>query len=224
MTGYRVESQPDPALQWRTLESSQSGTTYTDSGLARGTVRYYRVAALRSGGASYSEIVRVQAPSETQDVPLQVNYVDVEASGGFGHGAGGGLEPGAHDRAAGRRPRATTWSMRSMTARLRPGATVRTGRMVTFPRWMERLPWRTWAGAVEAIEFEESTEHSPALKTVVTGLTPGTNYRVRVRGCTDGGLWRVVLSASVDDIGSDVERDRGGAHHGGASAMYRSEP
>ena len=65
MTGYRVEHQPDPALQWRTLESSQSGTTYTDSGLGRGTVRYYRVAALRSGGASYSEIVRVQAPSET---------------------------------------------------------------------------------------------------------------------------------------------------------------
>ena len=65
VTGYRVEYQPDPALQWRTLESSQSGTTYTDSGLGRGTVRYYRVAALRSGGASYSAIVRVQAPSET---------------------------------------------------------------------------------------------------------------------------------------------------------------
>ena len=40
---------------------------------------------------------------------------------------------------------------------------------------------------VEAIEFEESTEHSPSLKTVVTGLAPGTNYRVRVRGCTEAG-------------------------------------
>ena len=58
---------------------------------------------------------------------------------------------------------------------------------VTFPRWMERLPWRTWSGVVEAIEFEESTERSPHLKTVVTGLAPGTNYRVRVRGCTDAG-------------------------------------
>ena len=40
---------------------------------------------------------------------------------------------------------------------------------------------------VEAIEFEESTERSPHLKTVVTGLAPGTNYRVRVRGCTEAG-------------------------------------
>ena len=58
---------------------------------------------------------------------------------------------------------------------------------VTFPRWMENLPWQTWSGAVEAIEFEESTERSPHLKTVVTGLAPGTNYRVRVRGCTEAG-------------------------------------
>ena len=69
VTDYRVEHQPDPALQWRTLEPSLSDTTYTDSGLGRGTVRYYRVAALRSGGASYSQIVRAQAPSETEEVP-----------------------------------------------------------------------------------------------------------------------------------------------------------
>ena len=82
VTGYRVEQQPDPALQWRTLESSQSGTTYADSGLGRGTVRYYRVAALRSGGASYSEIVRVQAASETTEIPEQVNHVDVKPAAG----------------------------------------------------------------------------------------------------------------------------------------------
>ena len=185
VTGYRVESQPDPALQWRTLESSQSGTTYTDSGLARGTVRYYRVAALRSGGASYSEIVRVQAPSETQDVPLQVNYVDVKPAEGLdtalevawnrartsssAPATGYYVEYAQHDGAAPAWRDGQDWAE------------------VTFPRWMERLPWRTWAGAVEAIEFEESTEHSPALKTVVTGLTPGTNYRVRVRGCTAAG-------------------------------------
>ena len=86
VTGYRVEYQPDPALQWRTLESSQSGTSYTDSGLGRGTVRYYRVAALRAGGASYSAIVRVQAPSETgtgtMNVPEQVNLVEVKPAEG----------------------------------------------------------------------------------------------------------------------------------------------
>ena len=60
--------------------ASQSGTSYTDSGLGRGTVRYYRVAALRSGGASYSDIVRVQAPPETQEVPEKVDHVDVEPS------------------------------------------------------------------------------------------------------------------------------------------------
>ena len=96
VTDYRVEHQPDPALQWRTLAPSLSGTTYTDSGLGRGTVRYYRVAALRSGGASYSQIVRAQAPSETEEVPEKVNHVDVKPAAGFGHGAGGGLEPGAH--------------------------------------------------------------------------------------------------------------------------------
>ena len=186
VTGYRVESQPDPALQWRTLESSQSSTTYTDSGLARGTVRYYRVAALRSGGASYSDIVRVQAPSETQDVPLQVNYVDVKPAEGLDTA----LEV-AWNRARTENSRAPATSYHVQYAQHDGAAPAgRNGEdwaTVTFPRWMERLPWRTWLGAVEAIDFEESTEHSPALKTVVTGLTPGTNYRVRVRGCTAAG-------------------------------------
>ena len=186
MTGYRVEYQPDPALQWRTLESSQSGTTYADSGLGRGTVRYYRVAALRSGGASYSEIVRVQAASETTEVPEQVNHVDVKPAAGLDTA----LE------VAWNRPRtplsrapATGYHVQYVQ---HDGAVPvqRDGEdwaTVTFPRWMERLPWRTWSGVVEAIEFEESTERSPTLKTVVTGLAPGTNYRVRVRGCTEAG-------------------------------------
>ena len=186
VTGYRVEQQPDPALQWRTLESSQSGTSYTDSGLGRGTVRYYRVAALRSGGASYSDIVRVQAPSETQEVPEKVNFVDVEPAAG----SDTALE------VAWNRPRTPSSGAPATGYHVQyaqhDGAApaVRAGEdwaEVTFPRWMERLPWRTWSGAVEAIEFEESTERSPALKTVVTGLAPGTNYRVRVRGCTEAG-------------------------------------
>ena len=186
VTGYRVEYQPDPALQWRTLESSQSGTTYTDSGLGRGTVRYYRVAALRSGGASYSEIVRVQAPSETQEVPEKVNHVDVKPAAG----SDTALEV-AWNRARTPNSRAPATGYHVQYAQHDGAApAVRAGEnwaTVTFPRWMERLPWRTWSGVVEAIEFEESTERSPALKTVVTGLAPGTNYRVRVRGCTEAG-------------------------------------
>ena len=186
VTGYRVEHQPDPALQWRTLESSQTGTTYADSGLGRGTVRYYRVAALRSGGASYSEIVRVQAEPETTEVPEKVNFVDVKPAAGSNRAlevawnrprtplsrapaTGYHVQYAQHDGAA------PAW---------RDGEDWAT---VTFPRWMERLPWRTWSGVVEAIEFEESTERSASLKTVVTGLKSGTNYRVRVRGCTEAG-------------------------------------
>ena len=186
VTGYRVEYQPDPALQWRTLAASQSGTTYADSGLGRGTVRYYRVAALRSGGASYSDIVRVQAPSETTEVPEQVNYVEVEPAAGLdtalevawnrprtplsrAPATGYHVQYAQHDGAAPAWRDGEDWAE------------------VTFPRWMERLPWRTWSGAVEEIEFEESTERSPSLKTVVTGLESGTNYRVRVRGCTEAG-------------------------------------
>ena len=190
VTGYRVEQQPDPALQWRTLAASQSGTTYTDSGLARGTVRYYRVAALRAGGASYSAIVRVQAPSETgtgtMNVPEQVNLVDVKPAAG----SDTALEV-AWNRARTPDSRAPATGYHVQYAQHDGAAPAwRDGEdweEVTFPRWMERLPWRTWSGVVEAIEFEESTKHSPTLKTVVTGLAPGTNYRVRVRGCTEAG-------------------------------------
>ena len=191
MTGYRVEHQPDPALQWRTLvESSQSVTTYDDSGLGRGTVRYYRVAALRAGGASYSAIVRVQAPSETgtgtMNVPEQVNLVEVKPA----EGSDTALEVAWNrPRTPNSRAPATGYHVQyaqhdGAAPAWRDGEDWAT---VTFPRWMERLSWQTWSGVVEAIEFEESTERSPHLKTVVTGLAPGTNYRVRVRGCTDAG-------------------------------------
>ena len=186
VTGYRVEHQPDPALQWRTLAASQSGTTYTDSGLGRGTVRYYRVAALRSGGASYSEIVRAQAASETQEVPEKVNHVDVKPA----EGSDTALEV-AWNRPRTPLSRAPATGYHVQYAQHDGAAPAwRDGEYwatVTFPRWMERLPWRTWSGAVEEIEFEEGTERSPTLKTVVTGLAPGTNYRVRVRGCTEAG-------------------------------------
>ena len=184
VTGYRVEYQPDPALQWRTLEANQSGTTYTDSGLGRGTVRYYRVAARRSDRASYSEIVRVQAASETEKVPEKVNYVDVKPA----KGSDTALEV-AWNRPRTPNSRAPATGYHVQYAQHDGAApAVRDGEnwaTVTFPTWMERLPWRTWSGAVEAIEFEESTERSAHLKTVVTGLASGTNYRVRVRGCID---------------------------------------
>ena len=83
VTGYRVEYQPDPALQWQRLQGSrQTGTTYTLSGLKRSTVGYYRVAALRSGTpASYSDVVRVQAEPETEEIPEEVGYLVAKRAG-----------------------------------------------------------------------------------------------------------------------------------------------
>ena len=218
VTGYRVENQPDPALQWRTL-ASQSGTTYADSGLARGTVRYYRVAALRSGGAaSYSEVVRVQAPSETQEVPEKVNHVEVEPAAG----SNTALEVAwSRPRTEDSRAPATGYRVQYVQ---HDGAVPvqRDGEdwaMVTFPRWMERLPWRTWSGVVEAIEFEESTQRSPHLKTVVTGLAPGTNYRVRVSGCTEAGCGEWSYPRRWTTSGAASERDRGGAPDGDAGGL-----
>ena len=187
VTGYRVEYQPDPALQWKTLETNQSGTTYTQSGLARGAVHFYRVAALRSGSAArYSAVVRVQAASETQEIPAKVNYL----LAGPAAGSDTALKLAWN--------RARTPSSRAPATGYQVQYALDDGRYpaqrdgvdfitVTLPRWVNGLSWRTWSGTIEEIDFEERTQRSPALKTVVTGLAPGTEYRVRVRGCTDAG-------------------------------------
>ncbi len=50
-TGYRIEWSADGNAPWTTLEESYSGTTYTQSGLAAGTQRFYRVSAINAKGA-----------------------------------------------------------------------------------------------------------------------------------------------------------------------------
>ncbi len=82
--GYRVEYQPDPALQWQRLQGSrQTGTTYTLSGLKRSVVGYYRVVAQRPGiGPSYSDVVRVQAEPETEEIPEEVGYLVAKPAAG----------------------------------------------------------------------------------------------------------------------------------------------
>ena len=83
VAGYRVEYQPDPALQWQRLQGSrQTDTTYTLSGIKRSVVGYYRVVAMRPGtGPSYSDVVRVQAEPETEEIPEEVGYLVAKRDG-----------------------------------------------------------------------------------------------------------------------------------------------
>ncbi len=59
---YTIERSPDGAAPWQTLVRSQSGTTYSHTGLISGTTHYYRVAALK--GSLISPWAYVQATTE----------------------------------------------------------------------------------------------------------------------------------------------------------------
>ena len=170
VTGYRVEYQPDPAFQWKTLVASQPGTTYTQSGKLRDVVDYYRVAALRSGEpASYSDIVRVQVPPDTPKVPQRVAHVEA------GPAACSALKVAWN--------RADTPISKNGNG---VGSGVRaTGYQVQYAP--DGLTWRNWSGPIEQIESKEPRQRSPDLKTVITGLAPNRDYQVRLRSCNDAG-------------------------------------
>ena len=170
VTGYRVEYQPDPAFQWKTLVASQPGTTYTQSGKLRDVVDYYRVAALRSGEpASYSDVVRVQVPPDTPKVPQRVAHVEA------GPAACSALKVAWN--------RADTPISKNGNG---VGSGVRaTGYQVQYAP--DGLTWRNWSGPIEQIEFKERRQRSPDLKTVITGLAPNRDYQVRLRSCNDAG-------------------------------------
>ena len=213
VTGYRVEYQPDPALQWQRLQGSrQTGTTYTLSGIKRSVVGYYRVVALRPGiGPSYSDVVRVQAEPETEEIPEEVGYLVAKRAGSDtalklawnrvytldSRDVTVDLETlGRNDvpYALSNRARATSYEVQYVENNGEYGEygypLRREGEdwvTVTVRNWASGLDWQNWLGAIEEIEFKESREDSPDLQTVVKGLEPGTRYYVRVRGCTDGG-------------------------------------
>ena len=214
VAGYRVEYQPDPALQWQRLQGSrQTGTTYTLSGLKRSTVGYYRVAALRSGTpASYSDVVRVQAEPETEEIPEEVGYLVAKRAAGSdtalklawnraytldSRDAAVDLKTlGRNDvpYALSNRARATSYEVQYVENNGEYGEygypLRREGEdwvTVTVRNWASGLDWQNWLGAIEEIEFVKGRADSPDLQTVVKGLQPGTRYYVRVRGCTDGG-------------------------------------
>ena len=50
ITGYKVEWSADGSTNWQTLAASHTETSYSDTGLATGTTRYYRVSAINSVG------------------------------------------------------------------------------------------------------------------------------------------------------------------------------
>ena len=213
VAGYRVEYQPDPALQWQRLQGSrQTDTTYTLSGIKRSVVGYYRVVAMRPGtGPSYSDVVRVQAEPETEEIPEEVGYLVAKRDGSDtalklawnrvytldSRDVTMDLEDlGRNDApyALSNRARATSYEVQYVENNGEYGEygypLRREGEdwvTVTVRNWANGLDWQTWLGAIEEIESKESSEESPDLQTVVKGLEPGTRYYVRVRGCTDGG-------------------------------------
>ena len=213
VAGYRVEYQPDPALQWQRLQGSrQTDTTYTLSGIKRSVVGYYRVVAMRPGtGPSYSDVVRVQAEPETEEIPEEVGYLVAKRDGSDtalklawnrvytldSRDVTMDLEDlGRNDvpYALSNRARATSYEVQYVENNGEYGEygypLRREGEdwvTVTVRNWANGLGWQNWLGVIEEIESEESSEESPDLQTVVKGLEPGTSYYVRVRGCTDGG-------------------------------------
>ena len=213
VAGYRVEYQPSPALQWQRLQGSrQTGTTYTLSGLKRSVVGYYRVVAMRPGtGPSYSDVVRVQAEPETEEIPEEVGYLvskrpvsDTALKLAWNRAytldsrdVTMDLEDlGRNDvpYALSNRARATSYEVQYVEDNGEYGEygypLRREGEdwvTVTVRNWANGLDWQNWLGAIEEIESKESSEESPHLQTVVKGLEPGTRYYVRVRGCTDAG-------------------------------------
>ena len=56
ITGYKIESSPDGGSSWSNLvpNTTSTNTTYSDTGLAPGTTRHYRVSAINSNGAGTS--------------------------------------------------------------------------------------------------------------------------------------------------------------------------
>ena len=225
VTGYRVEYQPDPALQWQRLQGSrQTGTTYTLSGIKRSVVGYYRVVALRPGiGPSYSDVVRVQAEPETEEIPEEVGYLVAKRAGSDtalklawnrvytldSRDVTVDLETlGRNDvpYALSNRARATSYEVQYVENNGEYGEygypLRREGEdwvTVTVRNWTIGLDWQNWLGSIEEIEFTERRDESPDLKTVVKGLEPGTRYYVRVRGCTDGGCseWMIPSLATT---------------------------
>ncbi len=78
---YRIEHATDGAGPWRTLVGSQSGTTYSHTGLFSGTTHYYRVAALK--GSVTSPWANVQATTEGLEThapgwPMNLRFTSVD--------------------------------------------------------------------------------------------------------------------------------------------------
>jgi hypothetical protein len=68
-TGYGVERSLDGTTFSAIAQLGASATSYTDGGLASGTLYHYRVAAFNAGGISYSNIASGQTRAATNTAP-----------------------------------------------------------------------------------------------------------------------------------------------------------
>ncbi len=82
LTGYKIEVSPNGTSSWTDLVANTggTGTTYTHSGLAAVTTRYYRVSAINSVGTSLPSQV-VHATTDTATAPGVPTSLSATADG-----------------------------------------------------------------------------------------------------------------------------------------------
>lgn len=72
VTGYRIETSGSAVSGWRALvnDTRSTGTAHSDTGLAPGTTRYYRVAAInRAGTGAWSNVVAATTQTSVPGMP-----------------------------------------------------------------------------------------------------------------------------------------------------------
>ena len=78
ITGYRIDASEDGGINWDVLELDHDGTQYLHVGLAAGTTRHYRVAAInRHGTGAWSDV----ADATTSSVPGRPTRLTATARG-----------------------------------------------------------------------------------------------------------------------------------------------
>ncbi|MCY4233803.1 MAG: fibronectin type III domain-containing protein, partial [Bacteroidetes bacterium] len=82
ISGYRIEVSTNGGSSFSQLVASQSGTSYSHTGLTAGTARHYRVRAINSVGSSvWSNTANATTASPTATVPGVPTSLTATASG-----------------------------------------------------------------------------------------------------------------------------------------------
>ncbi|MDE2806561.1 MAG: fibronectin type III domain-containing protein [Gemmatimonadota bacterium] len=78
VTGYRIEASPNGRSRWSLVDANvgRRATSYIDTGLDPGTIRYYRIAATNSEGrGSWSNVADATTDASVPDAPTSLTVV-----------------------------------------------------------------------------------------------------------------------------------------------------